>query len=294
MGRGRGLLQKTDLRDHLYLASRILEQEAGLRNTGEQVWNTGPVLDQGDTPQCTAYSAVGLLEADPVVNMTHPLPAEVYALNQANDEWAGTPHDGSSVRAAMKVLQGLGYLTGYAWDFAFESAITWLLNKGPVVFGTIWPDSLMTPKDGWIYVEGNVVSESGHAYMVRGVNTTDPCPNGMVGWIEIQNSWSEDWGNKGRVRMPIEHARILVREGGECAMPTEQLLVPQNPVVVVPIVPPLPVVYTAKDALRELGGEVGQIRGLAAEIQWREPRVYNQLNGVASNMDGMINRGLNS
>lgn len=70
----------------------------------------GPVLDQGNLPQCVAYMAAGGKALDEFLQLGHwPKydTAEAYRNAQAIDG-IPTPHDGTTVRAMLQVMQQRG------------------------------------------------------------------------------------------------------------------------------------------------------------------------------------------
>lgn len=223
-GRGFGLLQATDLRDHAHLARAALP----LRRApiARRHWSPGPVLDQGENPYCVGFAWRNLLDAGPVKNPQGVGPAAeaIYHAAQDVDEWPGPPpaYEGTSVRAGAKVLQGTGLVPQYLWAFDLATAVQWVLRKGPCVFGTIWPDSMMDPDPaGFLKVEGSYVDAGGHAYCVCGADTKGKCPDGTTGYFEMFQSWGPNWGKGGLAKIPFSAAEILIHEGGEVCMPSE-------------------------------------------------------------------------
>src|SRR5688572_28084342 len=63
-------------------------------------WRQWPaVLDQGGTSECVAYTVTKFLLTHRIVNRPPLTPHEVYVRAQSIDEWAGQPHEGTSVNA---------------------------------------------------------------------------------------------------------------------------------------------------------------------------------------------------
>ncbi len=188
-------------------------------------YTTGPVLDQGDTPQCVAYATVQFLMTGPIVNKYPAGPSDLYAQCQLVDEWAGTVHDGTTVRAAMKVLQNKGYVSGYNWAYDIGTVVNYVLTRGPMVLGTNWSEDMFNPdKKGFIRYTGTVVG--GHSYMLKGINLDLACPDGTKGAFRIQNSWGMHWGNgpKGGSSLAwlsIADTAKLIEDYGEAATATE-------------------------------------------------------------------------
>jgi hypothetical protein len=231
-----GRLPATDLQDHNYLAGRLLSPRAiekPTRTHHEWTWPKGvPPLNQGNEPACTGFSSVGMVVAGPVYQrngVAVPTGMEIYKQAQTLDEWEGENYEGSSVRGAMKALQVRGYISEYSWAFSTDVASAWLLAKGPMVFGTIWVDSMFTPIDhayrgkGYKFLRVDrtqMPSGGGHAYLVRGCNLNMRTPGGGKGAYLIQNSWGP-WGADGTAWIAIDDMAALMHEDGEACTPTE-------------------------------------------------------------------------
>jgi hypothetical protein len=213
---GLGRLQVTDLRDHKFALSVPAQMQSGTR-----YYNTGIVLNQGSTSQCVGYSSHKFLYAGPVTNrISIPNPQLLYNEARKVDEWAGEDYEGTSVRAVCKVLQRIGYIGEYNWAYDVPTCVNWLLNNGPMIFGTIWANDMFYPdKRGFIRVTGDV--NGGHAYLIKGVNTTKLCSDGSRGAFRIFNSWGRNWGDIGRAWLSFTDARILLRENGEAVCARE-------------------------------------------------------------------------
>lgn len=218
--RGLGRLVSLDPKDQLHLMSAAAPLDV---TRTVAFWETGPYLDQGSTSECTAYSAENLLMAGPVKNQMYLTPHELYRLNQLNDEWPGEAYDGSSVRAAMKVLKAAGLISEYVWAFDVDPVRRWLLMRGPVVVGTDWYQGMFTPdRNGFIRPKGKAVG--GHAYMLRGADDNLRCPDGTYGAARIFNSWGSGWGQQGKAWISYKDLDGLIKAHGEAVTPTEFLL----------------------------------------------------------------------
>lgn len=218
--RGLGRLHAPDERDRKFLLARPSAEAAKITN---RTWYTTNVFDQGETSHCVAYSSIGWLMASPVRN-TKGLPTfkELYDECQKNDEWPGEEpsYQGTSVRAAMKVLKNRGYVSEYRWAFSAATVVDHLLTTSPLVVGTTWYGSMFDPdKNGFVHVGSEPVG--GHAYLLIGANRDKLCPDGSRGAIRAINSWGRSFGQSGRFWISFTDFDRLMQEDGEAATATE-------------------------------------------------------------------------
>lgn len=225
---GLGRLHHPDPRDRAFLLRRPVEMPATVR----KLWDDGPggAWDQGATSQCVSYAANRYLASSPVRNKPPMSMEAFYHECQKVDEWAGTPHDGSSVRAAFKVLENLGYIGEYRWAFDVEAIIGHVLTKGPVDVGTDWTDPMFEPEKrgkfkGFVRVapDGTYDVAGGHSYLLIGVDRMRKCPDGTVGAFRLINSWGSGWGEVGRAWVGVADFARLLANDGEAAVATELL-----------------------------------------------------------------------
>lgn len=181
----------------------------------------GPPLDQGETSQCVAYATTKYLTTHPIINKPWMTPAELYRECQLNDQWPGEEpiYEGTSVRAAMKVLQREGAVREYRWTWDVETLVSHLLMTGPMVLGTNWHRGMwLLDKQGFISPTGPV--DGGHAYCIIGANRRKACPDGTIGAGRILNSWGE-WGENGRAWISFAALQKLLDDDGEAALAIE-------------------------------------------------------------------------
>jgi C1A family cysteine protease len=213
---------KTDLRRHMFQARRALPDK--LAGVDMRHWNPGgPAWDQGNTSQCVAYSWLKMFEAGPIKNAVQQSQAEgYYRIFQQNDEWPGENYEGTSNNAAARILQREGKIGDYFWADDVETAAKWIINKSPIIFGTIWTSSMFytDPKHFIMFSPADQIV-GGHAYIALGVNLKIRCPDSSLGAFRICNSWGPTYGEQGKAWLPFSTARILLRENGEIACPTE-------------------------------------------------------------------------
>lgn len=171
---------------------------------------TGPVLDQGNLPQCVGFAWRQLLNSSPIMQTGGPSADQIYLQAQEVDEWPGTDYAGTSVRAGAKVLHDRGYLASYHWAINAEDVRLYVLGSGPVVIGTEWLSEMFdVDRDGFIPVRGFGVG--GHAYLVCGFSAGRNA-------FRVINSWGKEWGQSGRAWLRFADLGALLANGGEaCA-----------------------------------------------------------------------------
>lgn len=191
-------------------------------------WPHNGILDQGRTGACVAFAWLSLRQGSPV--RCKPDPAltgyDLYRKIVLEDEWTENDSEatatdirqmqfGTSVRAGAKVLQAMGWLSGYVWTQSMEDIERHILLRGPVVVGTrFYRDMATLDAQGIVNATGPL--EGGHAYVIDGANRR----RGVVRW---RNSWGLPFGIRGCAYMTYETLdRLLFREDGEACAPTEE------------------------------------------------------------------------
>lgn len=168
-----------------------------------QFWGT--TLDQELTNHC-----VGMAMAHFGINL--PINTK-YTKEDAHDFYYkckvedGMPDEenGTYIRSAVKVLKDEGRINTYAFARDMETIKWWLLNRGPLIVGTIWTVGMLTPDEKYkIYSSGDIVG--GHAYIINEWTFDD--------YLGIVNSWGQNWGKEGKAYMHVdEFAKIFYYDG---------------------------------------------------------------------------------
>jgi hypothetical protein len=218
------IVSPTDFRDHQFLARAIAPRpEPGVVR---RRWWTPDPWDQGQTPECVAFSSLLWLNAGPVRNKSANASGAdaYYAMCQQIDGWP-LPHEGTSVRASMQVAQQLGYIKEYRWAFTVDDVSRWILTVGPCVLGIDWLNS-MFDTDQYkksTFIRWNPTSgiAGGHAICAHEVDIHKLCPDGTHGAVGIQNSWGAEWGNNGRAWLSFTALAALLRKMGSASMAQE-------------------------------------------------------------------------
>lgn len=169
-------------------------------------------LDQGSTPHCVGFSMANFGVNLPIfTNFENDDGHRFYYLCKIED---GEPNseNGSYVRSAAKVLKDNGHIRAYAFAHTIEDIKWWILNKGPMIVGTIWTQDMMTPdENGIIRITGPIVG--GHAYLLNEWREDD--------YIGIQNSWGNEWGLNGKAYISKNDFEILFNFDGEAITSVE-------------------------------------------------------------------------
>lgn len=199
-----GRLPAVDVRDRRF-AMPAPPSTRTFRNwlSRDTAWN------QGNTPQCVSYAANRFLVSHKVVNDPPMSFSAFYHECQLVDEWPGENYDGTSVRAAFKVLQRRGYVSSYGWAQEVEPVVRHILEVGPVVIGIDWTYDMFTPDPkGYVWPTGNIAG--GHAVLLTCANTLRKNSDGTIGAVRITNSWSPLWGERGRAWLSFQSLQKLL------------------------------------------------------------------------------------
>lgn len=210
---GLGRLVVPDPRDAGYPLRTLLEAAPPQPLPTARQWVTGPILDQGQKPQCVGYGCRDWLSAAP--NSDHrrsPAPSTLYRMAQQRDGIAGK-HDGSTVRAGLQALQDLKRVASYHWAASIDDVVQWLLGHGPVILGVSWYEAMFEPDaNGLIRIGGSVAG--GHCLLAVGVDT-------IARTATLQQSWGVSWGRHGLCDISLDDLARLLREDGEAAAALE-------------------------------------------------------------------------
>lgn len=209
-----------DDRDNKYLAKPQLVRAAEPKLY--HYWTGGSILDQGNTPQCVEFSGRGMMSASPIRQDHTKIPRKsIYDWCQANDEWAGSDYDGTSVRALMKWLKANGYISSYEWAKTVEQMHAHIMLRGPAIVGTTWTEN-MSYVDEFNVARFTGADWGGHAYIIKGSNKTKKDPvTGKLGMFKNRNSWGLEYADKGEAWITWADMQKLIEDHGEIALPVE-------------------------------------------------------------------------
>lgn len=215
-----GRIHRDDRRNAQFPLRTALPADADLRDRSWMLLRS-EFLDQGQTPECTGYSAAHDLAAEPgkLRYIDGAWAHQIYLEARRDDEWEGEDYEGSSVLGATRALSKLGFHGEYRWagegggDIASEVALA-LANVGPVVLGTDWLSDMFGMRDGLLPVSGPVAG--GHAYLARwiAVSNAQQTKRGVRSTSEPliggPNSWGPSWGRRGEWAMRLSDLRRLL------------------------------------------------------------------------------------
>jgi hypothetical protein len=174
-----------------------------------------PPLNQHTSPMCVAFASAGVKGWEERRDGHGFLafdPAWLYPRAQAIDGIPG-PHDGTTIRAALRVMKSTGYAlvaapqTTNSYRIAAYYAVPQtedgikraILQSGPVLIGTLWYGPWFRPVKG-ILPAPSGAPVGGHARYAFG---WDDAIGG--GSFYVRNSWGSLWGINGNSHDPYRY-----------------------------------------------------------------------------------------
>ena len=159
-----------------------------------------PVVDQGSSPMCVAYSAAGEQGWYDLRDTCLALFDEALFFRQIG----GTP-DGAVIRDALARRLSAGYPPAghpgraashriaayYSVPVTRADLCAAIASFGPVVLGTPWARSWFHPVQGVLPAFDRAVG--GHAILAVGWDATG---------LRLRNAWGADWGHSGEATLP--------------------------------------------------------------------------------------------
>lgn len=185
-------------------------------------WQHAGCLDQGQSDECTSFSAKQWLLTMPIHDPSPTLTPDIlYAKSQALDS-IPLPHSGSTIRATFQALQNLGYVGAYSFTNDTTILSNYVLETGPIVIGVPFLENMYNLKDNTFDCTGKEIG--GHAMCIYGVNLDFKSPiDGSVGCVRIVNSWGNLFGYFGQAWMSIKDLGMLLAQNGEACTATKLL-----------------------------------------------------------------------
>lgn len=175
-----------------------------------------PTLNQHASPMCVAYTSAGIKSFEERRD-GHPTflafdPAWLYPIAQRFDGIA-LPHEGTTIRAALRVMKGTGMaLVGhpetagsykiaayYKVPLVADSIKRAIFTHGPVLIGSAWYNSWFRPVKGRLPAPSGGIA-GGHARYAYGWDDDDG-----GGALLVRNSWGKGWGIQGNSYDPYQY-----------------------------------------------------------------------------------------
>jgi hypothetical protein len=169
-----------------------------------------PVLNQGSTPQCVAYSSAGLKGYEDRIDQ-----GQFFDFDKARFFAAiGGGPNGAFVRNAFRQMLSIGYpeqgggnagihrIAAYYAIPVTQAAIqAAIMAFGPIIIGLSWYNSMFRPNpSGVLNVDPASGLAGGHAIEA-------------IGWDErglrLRNSWGSSWGLSGECYLPWANLSIV-------------------------------------------------------------------------------------
>lgn len=190
-------------------------------------------LDQGNVGSCTGNAMVGMLMTEPFVantllahngvDLSEADALNFYSVATRIDRYRGVypPEDtGSNGLAVCKAAVKAGYLKGYAWNFALESALRTITLR-PVIGGFNWYSGMDEPdRDGIVRASGSI--RGGHEFLIIGLHIENEHRGDkntlmadMSNLVVCLNSWGPEWGHRGVFYIPIPDFGSLLKQDGD-------------------------------------------------------------------------------
>lgn len=240
---------KRDDRDALYAVApkprRLLSSVDWTRQVG--------IFDQGQVGSCTFNAAAGCLGTDGKgrtgTNLAHVTKADTYKIFKVQDyvvqenpfvlsgytlttKIDGYPGDmptedtGSDGPSAASALVLLGLATKYNHAFS-EAALQTALQDGPVMWGTVWLNSMydLNAHDELV-VDVNSGEAGGHEMEISGWDKT-------TNMYKVPNSWGTGFGDHGYLYVSSPNMVTLLGMDGDVTTPVFVTAAPTPPAPVV-------------------------------------------------------------
>lgn len=197
-----------------YNLRSFIPRANSLKIIGSKKWEFwGEPLDQGETPHCVGFSMANFGINEPV--NTPYLNSDGHLFYYKCKVVDGEPNkeNGSYIRSAAKVLRNEGVIETYAFAYDIYAIKWWIINKSPMIVGTIWTEEMLNPNADDIITTGGAIL-GGHAYLL-----TEWTEDNYIG---IQNSWGKHWGINGKAYISMADFEKIFKYDGE-AMTTVEI-----------------------------------------------------------------------
>jgi len=214
-----------------------------------------PIFDQGSLGSCTGNAAAGWAGTDclarlglervtlaasgallgspvygtggVVVPVDEDFAVRAYGLATQLDSFSGTypPTDtGSDGPSAAKALTKLGVAGSY-WHAFSIAALQSALQSGPVMWGTVWYNSMFDlDTSDYLVVKASSGEAGGHELLITGWDKTTDV-------YRVANSWASTWGDHGYFYVKAKDMKTLLAADGDLTQPVALPVAPVPAVV---------------------------------------------------------------
>lgn len=192
-----------------------------------------PPLDQLDSNHCAGFTIANFgINFPTFTQYTNDDGHKFYYVIKEIEGEPGKEY-GATMRGAAKAMQELGIIENYAFASDLAAIKWWLLNRGPLLVGTIWTRAMTNPIDGIMTVCTAV--EGGHAYLINEWTEDE--------YIGVQNSWGTDWGMNGKAWIKATDFEKVFKMYGEAitAVEIEEVQEEEPVQEIIPLPEPPPV-----------------------------------------------------
>lgn len=166
----------------------------------------------------------GNYQATTTVPVDETLAVRVYATATGLDSFPGTypPDDtGTDGPSGAKALTKLGVAGKYLHAFSI-SALQSALQKGPVMWGTVWYNSMFDlDANNTLVVNASSGEAGGHEILITEWDKTTDV-------YKVANSWDTTWGDGGYFYVKAPDLKSLASKGGDFTQPVS-VLAPPDP-----------------------------------------------------------------
>lgn len=218
-----------DERSRAFGISEVLDTSAALVTKLWAIPSKGDQtnLDQGQEGACTGFGTTNELRFSPIPviradgrGLDYTFAREyVYWEAQKIDPWPGGAYpgalpryEGTSVLAAVKRMQTLGFYTEYRWAFGEQDLARSIGTIGPAILGLNWYQGMYKPNSrGYLRPTGAV--QGGHCLLCIGYDA-------RYKYYTLYNSWGPKWGKNGTARVSAADMTTLLANNGEACIVT--------------------------------------------------------------------------
>lgn len=129
-------------------------------------------------------------------------------------------NDGASILAGALHARDSGRMDGFRWAWSIDDLAAAVVTTGPAVIGIPWLEDMYdVPPDGVVRVGGDLVG--GHALLIDEYHPARRVTGraGRVRGFGWHNSWSDDYGRRGRAFIAADDLAGLIAGYAELCVP---------------------------------------------------------------------------